>query len=63
MVKFGDQLTTMFEEKLGKIESILKGMGKKSGHQSQNRADVESYSCHEKGHYPRECTLKQNVEK
>ena len=31
MAKFGDQLTTVFEEKLGKIESILKGMGKKSG--------------------------------
>ena len=31
MTKFGDQLTSVFEEKLGKIESILKGMGKKSG--------------------------------
>ena len=32
MAKFGDQLTAVFEEKFGKIESILKGMGKKSGH-------------------------------
>ena len=51
MAKFGDQLTNEFEEKLGKIESILKGMGKKSGQRPQNRADVECYSCHEKGHY------------
>ena len=29
MAKFGDQLTNVFEEKLGKIESILKGMEKK----------------------------------
>ena len=31
MAKVRDQLTTVFEEKLSKIESILKGMGKKSG--------------------------------
>ena len=43
MAKFGDQLTTVFEKKLGKIESILKGMGKKSGQRPQNRADVECY--------------------
>ena len=41
----------MFEEKLGKIESILKGMKKKSGQRPRNRPDVECYSCHEKGHY------------
>ena len=63
MAKFGDQITNVFEEKLGQIESILEGMGKKSGQYTQNRADVECYSCHEEGHNARECPLKQNVEK
>ena len=42
MARFGDQLTTVFEEKLGKIESILKGMRKKSGQEIEQMLNARA---------------------
>ena len=37
---------------------MLKSLEKKNPPRSRNKADIEFYSCHENGHYARECPLK-----